>query len=278
MAAGDTLTAEYQIELWKSDTNRLLIGADTHYHILQAKGLSKVGVVSSDFDRQAGHGAYVVSPERMPGRQIDLEVLIQSNSYYDNRMKLDRLLEFFNPVRKPTMCTLLWPARPTVRCEVYPREAEWDENANKFMGGVKIIYLEMFVPDPIFYSNYLYSSNAWTLNSPAVTTTQDLINIGNIEVDLTFSIVGPATNLIITNITDSKAIRVDYILSAVDTLVIDTKARTAYLNGVRRNDILKTDNQWWRLQPGVNSISFSRSNTNGTAVTTITHRAGWSGV
>jgi hypothetical protein len=75
-------------------------------------------------------------------------------------------------------------------------------------------------------------------------------------------IQGPVTNPRITNGGDSnRGIRLDLVISAGQTLILNANDRTATLGGVDQSDKIRTDNQWWVLNPGNNLITFTRSNT-----------------
>ncbi len=136
---------------------------------------------------------------------------------------------------------------------------------------------ELYAPDPLWYSNNIASS-VLTINSPSTTNTTPITNNGNIAVDSILTFVGPATNLSLTNNTVGRSIKINYPLLAADILVVDTKLKSVHLNGARRNDLLRNDSQWWKLEPGANSLTYTRSNTNGSTTATVEHRHGWSGV
>jgi phage-related protein len=64
----------------------------------------------------------------------------------------------------------------------------------------------------------------------------------------------------------------DVILGSTDLLVVDTKAKTVFINGTDRYDIVRSDNQWWALLPGSNSLLYTRSSTSGNSTATVKFR------
>lgn len=83
-----------------------------------------------------------------------------------------------------------------------------------------------------------------------------VVNAGNRPTPVTFVVTGPVTNPVITNNTTSHTIAFAIELSASDTLTINTRDRTVYLNGNinRRNTM--TQSNWFFLEPGSNDIGY----------------------
>lgn len=60
-------------------------------------------------------------------------------------------------------------------------------------------------------------------------------------------------------------------------MVVDLKQKIITINAVVRDDVIRSDNQWWQLVPGVNAIQYNRTDSPGTAATmAITYRSAWS--
>ena len=71
-------------------------------------------------------------------------------------------------------------------------------------------------------------------------------------------IAGPATNPRIANAADgNRSIKVDVVIPAGQTLIIDSDTRKVTLGGVEQ--AVRTDNQWWVLKPGNNVITYTRT-------------------
>lgn len=72
---------------------------------------------------------------------------------------------------------------------------------------------------------------------------------------------GPVTNPRVVNAADeNRSIKVDMVINAGQTLILDARKRTATMGGVDQYANVRADNQWWRLLPGDNSLTFSRTN------------------
>lgn len=77
---------------------------------------------------------------------------------------------------------------------------------------------------------------------------------------------GPSTNPRISNQqAGGRSIKLDIVVNAGQTLVIDVKRRSATVAGVDQSATIRSDNQWWRLAPGPNIVQYSRSNSPSTA-------------
>lgn len=75
-------------------------------------------------------------------------------------------------------------------------------------------------------------------------------------------LAGPWTNPRISNGGDeNRSLKLDMVIATGETLVIDFNARTILMGGVDHADKVRTDNQWWVLNPGNNLITATRSNT-----------------
>lgn len=99
------------------------------------------------------------------------------------------------------------------------------------------------------------------------------VNDGNTDAPVTITIPGPCpANTVIANTTTGQALRVVDAISGSETLVLDTAAATASVDGQARK-VLGT---WWSLAPGANTISFySISGYDPASSATITWRSAW---
>lgn len=99
-------------------------------------------------------------------------------------------------------------------------------------------------------------------------------NIGNRPTPVTYVITGPIINPVVTNITTGQTMTFDITLAALETLTVNTRDRTVYLNGNsnRRNALISPN--WFFLNPGVNFISFGGFTGVGSTIS-ISFRSAW---
>jgi hypothetical protein len=99
-------------------------------------------------------------------------------------------------------------------------------------------------------------------------------NQGNRPTPVTFVITGPISSPVISNTTNGHTMRFSIELSATDTLTVNTRDRTVYLNGNvnRRNTMTSAD--WFFLDPGVNAIGFGGLTGAGSTML-ISFRSAW---
>jgi hypothetical protein len=95
------------------------------------------------------------------------------------------------------------------------------------------------------------------------------VNGGIVEVWPTLTVVGPGSaDVIVTNTTTGKLVRIPVTLSGGQTLVVDFEQATATVNGTPV--AVHSSTRWWTLPPGTSTITYSGG---GTAV--LSWRNGW---
>ena len=93
----------------------------------------------------------------------------------------------------------------------------------------------------------------FTLDPGSPPGVMTVVNAGNIDTRPVLTLSGPLTAPKVTNATYGMTISFSAVtLGATDVLVIDTDARTAYLNGGFCNADLSS--AWWVLWPGANTL------------------------
>jgi hypothetical protein len=117
-----------------------------------------------------------------------------------------------------------------------------------------------------------------TLNSQVFTMpsdTETIVNGGNSITNWTLSIVGPATDPIITNNTTGQVISFTGLtLTGSQVLTLDSSDTTAKVNGVSVDTFIVAGFSWWGLPVGNTSITVSATNA-GTASCTFSWRNGY---
>lgn len=135
---------------------------------------------------------------------------------------------------------------------------EWDK-----WKGLSRATIEFICPDP---RKVAYIPSTQDIVIPASgTNNSGVVNmLGNFRggAKPTLQLAGPWTNPRISNSADeNRSIRIDMVINSGETLILDFYTRTVTLGGVDHSDKVRTDNQWWVLMPGNNTITATRSNT-----------------
>jgi hypothetical protein len=120
-------------------------------------------------------------------------------------------------------------------------------------------------------------TNPFTIGATVVGGSVALPNAGTAPVGLTLRIDGPVVQPRVTLVSPGGT---TYVLRYLDTvnsgdyLLIDTKARTAYLNGTvsRRN---RMAGDWFLLEPGTSQISYDAGAYDAASTLTVTWRDGY---
>lgn len=136
-----------------------------------------------------------------------------------------------------------------------------DSNWTREMGRATAL-AEFVAPDPRKLA-LVQSSQVITIASGGVTQSGTVAMAGNFlgGAKPILEIQGPVTNPRITNAGDSnRGMRLDLVINTGQTLILNANDRTATMGGVDQSDKIRTDNQWWVLNPGDNLITFTRSN------------------
>lgn len=275
MAVGDLITQDYQYEY-----NGLLMGAGTPYQLNRITGLlTPPPVADRDKARDDAWGDFpgfdTYSP-RYIGYDIWLDESVDPG--LEAEQAIDALVEAHQIARDqlPREWVMQRPdGRGKRYCWARPRNVDFEASYD-FTRGVCLGSAQVKAHDPRIYSLGELMVPATILN----TTTNIAVNInydGKVDGAPRFEIQGPATNPIISNQDDnSRAIRLNGTLAAGETLVVDVKRRTITM-GVTDvwRDWYRSDNQWWHLVPGVNRITYTRSDAGGPSTVNIFYRNAW---
>lgn len=153
-------------------------------------------------------------------------------------------------------------------------------------GNRMIVSLSMLAPDPRRYGAWQQASTGLPVASggfslpvvlPIVMTGTGnagavvIANEGDIEAPLLLTVAGPCPPFTISDQQGRQLVFAET-LEAGRTLVIDTGARTALLDGVANRVVTGT---WPVLNPGANQFQFSASAYDAGALLTISYRSAW---
>lgn len=101
-----------------------------------------------------------------------------------------------------------------------------------------------------------------TLATSAITTTAALENDGDVPAYPVITILGPATNVIVTNTTTGKLVEINSSIAAGETITIDARPRTRSVrdqDGDNRFSLLTAESSMWALEIGTNNVEIEIS-------------------
>lgn len=101
-----------------------------------------------------------------------------------------------------------------------------------------------------------------TLATSAMTTTAALENDGDVPAYPVITILGPATNVIVTNTTTGKLVEINSSIAAGETITIDARPRTRSVrdqDGDNRFSLLTAESSMWALEIGTNNVEIEIS-------------------
>jgi Phage tail protein len=126
----------------------------------------------------------------------------------------------------------------------------------------------LLAPDPRKYDPFP-TTTIIGLNSSAIVT-----NLGNIESRPLITVVGPCFSVALGNSTTGQLLTFAQPLLSTDVFKVDLDLKSATLNtNPVSYTVTSAPSQWWRLQPGANTITFSGSG--GGATATLSSRSAW---
>lgn len=257
MAVGDLVTVDLAYEL-----GGVLLGPPGPWTVTDSGGYLEAEAESEDMNRDDDHGA-VGGTDLYPGKWLTLEVK-------GRRSAVDASIHTYQALRRAaysvhadihaTVDTIdhvfQLPNLGKRICAVRPRRRRFTTTPGAYHG-----LLGLWMPDPRFYA-FVESNEVLTLGVGTLSASQVFTNTDDFPVWPVIEIGGPATNPRILNNASGRTVRVDIVLTAGQTLILDAKAKSITLAGVNRYDVRRTDNQWWTLLAGANNITYTRSSGN----------------
>jgi hypothetical protein len=239
-------------------------------------------------DHEGNDGGFM-DAEFEKGRDVILEGTIYANTA-NVEAYLDTLKANYAPVQTPIPFYIKAPGVVERLVFVKPRGVRYDWATARRLGITSAQFL-MYAEDPRIYDasqstlNINYGGDTglgFSFNigfnldfgGGATPGGGSVTNSGNRPTPPTFIILGPVTNPTITNATSSHTMLFNIILGAGETLTINTRDRTVYLNGTanRRNVMASPD--WFFLDPGTTFITYGGLTGAGSSVQVI-YRSAW---
>lgn len=258
MAAGDLITRDGQYEF-----NGILFNNGTNLMVPSTTGIFDLPDTKvAEFEQLDDDGGYL-GTSLLAMRRIGIDVLVMGTATVVQQT-LDQLKTALQPsdidkefvYQRPGIGKRVIMARPR---KMGGFASDWSmAKTNDALSRGSIL---LVAPDPRAFTLPLATAVV-TIPASALSASATATQLGYFARGAwpILSIAGPATNPRIQNAADgNRSIKIDIVISAGQTLVIDVKNRSVKLNGVDSYASVRSDNQWWRLMPGANLITYSRS-------------------
>lgn len=275
MAVGDLIVADYQYEY-----NGLLMGSGTPYQLQKITGLlTPPPVRTTDRPRDDAHGDFP-GADTYDARYVSYDVWLDESvdPGLEAEQAVANLVVAHQIDRKqlPHEWVFQRPNGLGKRyCWAKPRNVDFEANYN-FTRGICLGSAQVKANDPRYYSLAEMTVPIVIANT-AVTQAGNIVYDGKIDGAPRFEINGPATNPMIQNQDDdSRALRLNGTIPAGQTLVIDVKRRTYIMGGMDvRRTFERSDSQWWHLVPGLNRLTYTRTDASAASTLNVVYRKAW---
>lgn len=261
MAVGDLILGP---SFPQYEFNSLLFGSGTDLIVVGAKGLLGTSETkNTDAERQDAWGDFP-GTRGYKARYITFDITALSESRDTIEDYVDLLPQIFQVDDTP--------GQQQPRQLVYQRtvaqgkrflwatveKCDFDSNSD-VAHGLLAGSVMLKCNDPRKYSLIQLQTNVTIPNGQNNVNAMVATN-GGIRSAPLINISGPCTNPRIQNQQDSnKTIKIDIVIPSGHTLNLDFRSRTVMMDGVDMYGYVRSDNQWWKLAPGNNSITFTRS-------------------
>lgn len=274
MAAGDLITKEYQYEYVG-----LLMGSSTNIIVEKVEGLYSLPEFrTSDQDKLGEHGVFP-GQDLLAGRRLTLLLHVLASSDNDLESRINTLRAVFRPAQYEYQFVTNRPSQGKRYINARCRRRDIDSGSN-FSFGYAPATVELFASDPRIYSLSTSSSTA-TIADGATSVSKTISSLGNFSTSATLKISGPSINPIISNSADrNRQIKLNCNIPAGQFLRINTGEKTVETSTdgntwVDHFEYMRVDSQWWDLQPGNNSIAYSRSNSSTASSMAVSWNDAW---
>ena len=225
--------------------NTLLMGGDSDYAITAVEGLDDIDVREQSADKALDHGAFVEA-EFLASRIITLTGYIIAADLTALAAKIDLLRRAFGPQRADQIFEFKWAGEVQKRTYAKPIRRALPRTLATALGHANFV-VALRAGDP-----RLYAETVSLLAADGVA-----VNAGTFPSPPAATIVGPATNPRITNVTAGRYVEVSTTLTTGQVLEIDFAKKTIYKGGVSIYGSLAPASEWWQVEPGNNDITFT---------------------
>jgi hypothetical protein len=272
MPPGDILARDGEYQFWTELFNGTAVEHDAGFMVSNVDGLyGSPEVRTNDIPRQSEHGV-IVQQEFLGARTITLDLAVFGYSKADFEDRLMRMRNLFSPIAP--IGEFAW-RRNGVDRFVFAKGRRLDLPTEGHGALICEGSAQIIAPDPRMYDVDEQEETA-TILAGANNVGLTLNNAGTFWTWARIEIDGPVTNPRIANADDSnRQLKIDHVVGSGQLLEIDQANKIVEVDGVDAFNSVRTDNQWIRIQPGDNDLTFSRSGIVGTSVIRTYHRSAW---
>lgn len=294
-AITETTPLRVELDGWAAgggDTNGVLDAHGVRWRIRRFDGWHDGPAPRTSLTDRAGEHGSFDGPAFLQSRLLTLEGVAIAPTYAAALRARDIVASVCgDPSLGLSALVVTKPGRPTMRMLV--RRSDWTKTGAE---SPLILRWSMILvaPDPRRYADTLSSQSiglpvsgtgglVFPLVFPLTFGTglsggnMALTSGGTIATWPTWSVLGPVTGPVITNVDTGEKLEFDttFTVPAGQTMVIDTDAKTVLLQGINRRDRLFVA-QWFDLPPGTTNIRFgSASGSDPAALLTAQWRDAW---
>lgn len=217
---------------------------------------------------------------KVKSREIDVPVKIVGKDPIDLESNIDRLLRMVNPLRGDGKFKSISDSgrQRELSCR-YISGFEMDQSSNDNSGATWQKAIGVFRAfDPYWYDSITTVQTFTTgetatffpffplrLASSSVFADTSIDNTGDVETFPEWIITGPASNIVLRNLTTGEIMQLDTTLDVGESITINTRPTPPNERTVKKNDgtnlyyTLTDESTLWSLQEGVNSVRLEMS-------------------
>lgn len=258
------------------DINGLMIGAGTPYKVMKIDGLFALpDVIGDDEQRENSDGERSTNSEILAGRTVTIDLNILTDDLPPGTTVDDLyedLQDVTSDIRTPFNFGIKRPGRDerflSTKIKRRAFVADWEFTHGNGIGSV-----QLKATDPRIYGSTLVTNNiglqtlaggrSYPLAYPrsygagAIAGVLIINNDGTYSAPILLNVNGAGQDPIIEHVEQGRVMSFSGIsIAAGDDLIIDTLAKTAFMNGAsQRTKMLRAE--WFLLNKGVNTIRFS---------------------
>ena len=269
----------------------LTLGPGTDYIVHRVDGFGAPIDRISDTPRPRRHGELAGS-DYLDGRTVTIEITVRGDTPAETVANLDALLAVWQPITDAgTVTALSYKFPGQAERQLYGRPRRLAADTDRIIGNRISATLEYRAGDPLQYAatattgaiglsgtagGRTYSRTYPLTYGTSTSTSLYVTNAGTFSTAPTFRITGPATNPKVENRATGESLAFAIVLTAGQTLDVDTDARTVILDGTAsRYSTLVTGSTFFDLNPGTTELRFVADVYNATATLAVSFRSAW---
>lgn len=262
--------------------------------------LTSSGFGGSENEIQTRRGAYqdgtTLQQVRLSPRSLTIRFLIMAADRAAVETARRRVAAAFNP--RNGLGTLVWTqedgSQYAIKCVAQSRSPVFP--GGRATGNTwQEVIVDLKAPDPCWYDAEpetlhmagLTGGATFPISFPCIFAVQGstmaIVNEGDIAAPVRIQIPGPSLNPVVENLSTGEKIGLQMEVDEGETIVVDTTygnliCRLQARNGTQTNAMqyLTAESTFWRLQPGVNIVTFSAPS--GSVEVTIEYASRYTGV